>query len=213
MEKYIDMKNCIRDSKIREIADTIKTGGVVVFPTETVYGIGVNGLDSNAIKKLFQIKQRSFNKPISLLVSSKEMIKQVACHISELEYKLIDAFFPGPLTLVLDKTAVVPDILTAGLPTVGIRMPENKIARKLVQFVGSPIATTSANMADYPSQTNLHDLMKISNFQNSVDCWVDAGESKLGIASTVVQVRDGTPYILREGCISMEHIKKVLNQT
>jgi len=116
---------------LEQAAELIKQGKIVVFPTETVYGIGTNGLDENAIKRLYEVKQRPLNKPISLLVSNMEMVNQIAKDITEIEYKIIEKFFPGPLTIILKKKDIVPDIVTAGKDTVGVRMPSGEIARKL----------------------------------------------------------------------------------
>ena len=204
MSKYLNIEKDIEDKKLKEVANIIKDGGIVIFPTETVYGIGVNGLNETAIKKLYEVKQRPINKPISLLVNSIEMIEKVAKDITEIEYDLIKKFLPGPLTIVLKKKDIVPDIVTAGFDTVGIRMPENEIAQKLVEYAGVPISTPSANISGKPSGTNLKEIMK--DFNNKVDYFIDGGVSKIGVASTIVQVINGNPYILRKGKISEEQI-------
>ena len=129
MEQYINMKNNLNYDKLKEPAQIIKKGGIVIFPTETVYGIGTNGLDENAIKKLYEVKQRPLNKPISLLVNNIEMVEKIAKNITELEYKLMERFFPGPLTIILEKRDIIPDILTSNTNTIGIRMPSGEIAK------------------------------------------------------------------------------------
>lgn len=204
MSKYLNLERDLEYIKLKEPAKIIKDGGIVIFPTETVYGIGVNGLDETAIKKLYEVKQRPTNKPISLLVNSIEMIEKVAKDITEIEYDLIKKFLPGPLTIVLKKKDTVPDIVTAGFNTVGIRMPENEIALKLIQYAGVPIATPSANISGRPSGTNLKEIMK--DFNNKVDYFIDGGISKIGVASTIVQIIDSNPHILRKGKISEEQI-------
>lgn len=206
-EKFIDSKNNIDYIKLKGPAEIIKNGGIVVFPTETVYGIGANGLDENAVKRLYNIKQRPINKPISLLVSNMDMVNQVAKDITDLEYKLMEEFFPGPFTIILKKKDIVPDIVTAGQGTVGIRIPAGEIARKLVEYANVPIATPSANISGKPSSTNFDSVMK--DFKGKVDFFIDGGESKLGIASTIVKVIDGVPHILRQGSISKEQIERV----
>ena len=113
MQNYINFKSGNYYIKLKQPAEAIKNGGIVIFPTETVYGIGTNGLDEKAIKKLYEVKQRPLNKPISLLVNSFDMINEVAKDITDLEYTLIKKFFPGPLTIILKKKDIVPDILTA----------------------------------------------------------------------------------------------------
>lgn len=207
MKKYLDLKNKIGYTKIKEAAEIIKKGGIVIFPTETVYGIGANGLDEKAVKKLYDIKQRPLNKPISLLVSDMNMVNEIAQNITELEYKLMENFFPGPLTIVLKKKDIVSDIVTAGQDTVGIRMPSGEIARKLIEYAKVPIATPSANISGKSSGTNLDEIME--DFEGKVDYFIDGGDSKLGIASTIVKVVDGIPYILRQGTITKEQIEEI----
>lgn len=205
---YLDLKNNTDYTKLSEPAQIIKSGGIVIFPTETVYGIGANGLDANAIKNLYDAKQRPLNKPISLLVNSIDMIETVAKDITDLEYAIIRKFLPGPLTIILKKKEIVPDILTADTDTIGIRMPANDIALKLIDYAGVPIATPSANISGKPSGTNLNDIMK--DFDGKVDCFIDDGPSKIGLASTIVKVVDGKVHILRQGSISIDEINSAI---
>ena len=207
MQNYLDFKENIDDDKLKEIAKEIKNGKIVIFPTETVYGIGTNGLDTNAVKKLYLVKKRSFNKPISLLVNNINMIEAVTKNITKLEYALIEKFLPGPLTIILPKKEIVPDIVTANSNTVGIRIPENQIALKLIEYAGIPIATPSANISGKPSGTNIQDIMK--DFDKSIDYFIDDGPSKIGKASTIVKVINGIPHILREGKITKDKINEV----
>ncbi len=207
MTKLLDFKNDIDYSKLKEVANIIKTGGLVIFPTETVYGLGANGLDEKAVEKIYIAKGRNQKNPINLLVSNIEMVKIVAKDISELEYKLMEAFFPGPFTIILNKKNIVPSIVTANQDTVGVRMSNGIIARKLVEAVGSPIATPSANLAGKPSGTNFNDIY--NDFKDKVDYMIDGGDSSIGIESTIVKVIDGIPHILRPGSITLEQIKEV----
>ena len=208
MEQYINMKNNLNYDKLKKPAQIIKNGGIVIFPTETVYGIGTNGLDENAIRKLYEVKQRPLNKPISLLVNNIEMVEKIAKNITEVEYKLMERFFPGPLTIILEKRDIIPDILTSNTNTIGIRMPSGEIAKKLIEFAGVPIATSSSNISGRPSGTNITDIKK--DFEGKVDCFIDNGESELGIPSTVIRIIDNIPHILRQGAISEEEIRKVI---
>lgn len=192
---------------LEQAAELIKQGKIVVFPTETVYGIGTNGLDENAVKKLYEVKQRPLSKPISLLVSNMEMVNLIAKDITEVEYKIMEKFFPGPLTIILKKKEIVPDILTAGQDTVGVRMPRGEIARKLVEGANVPIAAPSANISGEPSGTNLQEIKK--HFEGKVDYFIDGGNSELGLSSTIVQVVDGKPQILRQGSITLEQINQI----
>lgn len=207
MQNYLDFKENIDDDKLKEIAKEIKNGKIAIFPTETVYGIGTNGLDESAVKKLYLVKKRSFNKPISLLVNNINMIEAVTKNITKLEYALIEKFLPGPLTIILPKKEIVPDIVTANSDTVGIRIPENKIALKLIEYAGIPIATPSANISGKPSGTSIQDIMK--DFDKGVDYFIDDGPSKIGKASTIVKVINGIPHILREGKITKDKINEV----
>ena len=207
MQKYLDLKESKDYTKLKEAGEIIKKGGIIVFPTETVYGIGVNALKEDAVKKLYKIKKRPEDKPISLLINSIEMIKQVAKDITTLEYALIKEYFPGPLTIILKKKDIVPNIVTAGSDTVGIRMPANDIALKLIEYAGVPIAAPSANISGNPSGTKLDTIM--NEFKENVDLYIDGGESEIGLASTIVQVIDGMPHILRQGYITKEQIEEV----
>ena len=208
MQNYLDFKGKIDYTKLKEVARTIKQGGVVVFPTETVYGIGANGLSENAVKRIYEVKQRPLNKPISLLVNGTDMINEIAQDITDLEKALIREFFPGPLTIILKKKDIVPNIVTANSNTVGVRMPSNEIALKLIEYAGVPIATPSANISGKPSGTNMEDIMK--DFEGKVDYFIDDGPSKIGISSTIVQVIDGVPHILRQGKITEEQIMNIV---
>ncbi len=207
MERYLDMTHNPSYEKLQEVANIIKNDGIVLFPTETVYGIGANGLSKKAVEKVYKVKGRNIKNPINLLVSDIKMIENVAKDITELEYRLMDAFFPGPLTIILKKKDIVPNIVTAGGDTVGVRMPSGKIALKLVQKAGVPIAAPSANLSGKLSGTNLHDI--IGDFENKVDFIIDGGESKIGLESTIVKVIDGVPHILRPGAITDVQIKDV----
>ena len=207
MKNYLDFKEKIDYTKLKEVARTIRQGGIAVFPTETVYGIGTNGLKENSVKRLYEVKQRPLNKPISLLVNGTDMINEIAQDITDLEKALIREFFPGPLTIILKKKDIVPNIVTANSNMVGVRMPSNEIALKLIEYAGVPIATPSANISGKPSGTNMEDIMK--DFEGKVDYFIDDGPSKIGISSTIVQVIDGVPHILRQGKITEEQIMNI----
>ena len=205
MEKVLDLKNTENYDKLDRIANIIKSGGIVVFPTETVYGIGADCLNEEAIKKLYRVKNRPLDNPISLLVSNVDMIENVVEKVNDVEYKLIKAFFPGPLTLVIKKKKIISDILTANLDNVGIRMPNNEIAIRLIEYLKMPIATTSANISGNPSGTSVEDV--IQEFGEKIDYYIDGGKSKIGEGSTVAQVmEDGSINIIREGSITLEQM-------
>lgn len=207
MEKYLDLKNDDDLTKLKGIAEIIKKGGIGIIPTETVYGIGANGLDEKAVEKIYIAKGRKQDNPINLLVNNIEMVEKVAKNITELEYKLMKAFFPGPFTIVLNKKDVVPNIVTANQDTVGVRMPKNDIALKLIEYAGVPIAAPSANISGKPSGTDVKDIY--NDFNDKVDFMIDAGESNIGIESTIVKVIDNIPHILRPGSITADEIEKI----
>ena len=207
MEKYLDLKNDKDLTKLREIAEIIKKDGIGIIPTETVYGIGANGLDEKAVEKIYLAKGRKQDNPINLLVNNIEMVEKVAKNITELEYKLMTAFFPGPFTIILNKKNIVPNIVTANQDTVGVRMPKNDIALKLIEYAGVPIAAPSANISGKPSGTIFKDIY--NDFKDKVDFMIDGGESNIGIESTIVKVIDNIPHILRPGSITAEEIEKI----
>ncbi len=207
MSNIIKIETDDNTKNLKIAANIIKKGGIVIFPTETVYGIGTNGLDEEAVKKLYEVKDRPLNKPISLLVSNFDMINQVAKDITEMEYKIMKNFFPGPLTIILNKKSCVPDILTANGNTVGIRMPDNEIALKLIELSGVPIATPSANISGRPSGIDIEDIKK--DFEGKVDLFIDSGKSKIGNGSTIVKVEDNEIKILRQGIITKEQIEDI----
>ena len=208
MENYLDLKNATDYSKLKVAGEIIKNGGLVLFPTETVYGLGANGLDENAVKKIYKAKGREQDNPLILHVSNFDMVSKIAKNISDIEYTLMKTFWPGPFTIILDRTEIVPDIVTAGLDTVGVRMPSGIIANKLISYADVPIAAPSANISGRPSGTNISDIFE--ELSDKVDYIVDGGECEVGLESTVVRVVDGIPNILRPGKISPEDIQKAV---
>lgn len=198
------------NEKIKEInkaAKVIKQGGLVLFPTETVYGIGANGFDQEAVKKIFIAKGRAQDNPLILHISSKEMLDKVAVDMNDIEKRLMEAFWPGPFTIILKRSKQVPDVVTAGLETVGIRMPSHPIAKELIEKAGVPIAAPSANLSGRPSGTRLEDIL--GELQDKVDMTIDGGPCEIGLESTVVRVIDGAVHILRPGKVTPEEIQKV----
>lgn len=208
MEKYIYLKNTTDYSKLKVAGEIIKQGGLVLFPTETVYGLGANGLDEDAVKKIYIAKGRKQDNPLILHVSNFDMVSKIAKDISDIEYTLMKTFWPGPFTIILNRTKIVPDIVTAGLDTVGVRMPSGEIARALISYAEVPIAAPSANISGRPSGTNISDIFE--ELSDKVDYIVDGGECEVGLESTVVRVVDGVPTILRPGKISPEDIQKAV---
>ncbi len=202
MYKYLN-----KSSNLSKVGKLIKDGEIVIFPTDTVYAIGTNGLDSKAVKRLYDIKKRDYKNPINLLVSSIEMIETIAENISDLEYKLMEEFFPGPFTIILNKKQIIPDIVTANSNKVGVRIPDNKIALEIINQAMVPIAAPSANISGKPSGTNFNDIKL--DFLKDAYYIIDDGESEIGLESTIVEVIDDTIHILRPGTITSEEISKI----
>ena len=185
----------------------IKKDNLVIFPTETVYGIGANALSTNAVEKIFEVKTRARNNPLIVHLKSVSEIKKYAIIENEIEQKLINAFMPGPITIILHKKECIPEVVTAGLDTVGIRVPENEIAHRFLEIVDVPIAAPSANISSRPSGTKVKDIY--NEFDSKINYIIDGGESKIGLESTVVKVIDNTVVILRPGFITKEMIESL----
>ena len=209
-EKYLDLREItnINDyTKLKDAGNIIKNGGLVLFPTETVYGLGANGLDSEAVKKIYIAKERKSDNPLILHICDIQMLGQIAKNISDVEFNLMNAFWPGPFTIILNKTEDVPLTVSGSLNTVGVRMPSNEIARNLIKFAGVPIAAPSANISGRPSGTNIGDIFE--ELSDKVDYIIDGGDCNIGLESTIVRVIDGVPHILRPGKITAEDIKEI----
>ena len=195
---------------IAKAAKLIREGKVVVFPTETVYGLGANAFDSNAIKKIYKIKNRAQDNPLIVHVNSMEMARSLVTELNEDAQRLASIFWPGPLTLVLPKSISIPDETTAKLDTVAIRWPSDKVALDLISASGVPIAAPSANMSGRPSVTRA--IHAFEELKGKVELILDGGMCKIGIESTVVSLVQSTPVILREGKISKEQIEELLGK-
>ena len=172
-----------------------------------MYGIGADGLNSKAVESIFLAKGRKNDNPLILHVSNLDMVNKIATNINDVEYKLMNKFWPGPLTIVLNKLDVVPNVVTGNLNTVGVRMPSNEIARKLISYSNTPIAAPSANVSGRPSGTNIFDI--IDELGDKVDYIIDGGDTDIGIESTVVRVIDNNINILRPGYITKEDLETI----
>ena len=192
---------------LEKVKEKIESDDLVIFPTETVYGIGANALSSKAVSKIFAVKERARNNPLIVHIKDKSEIEKYAVIENEIEQKLIDTFMPGPFTLILKKKDRIPGVVTAGMDTVGIRIPINKFAHQFLEYVKYPIAAPSANISTRPSGTNLEDI-KVE-FEGLIDLAIDGGKSKIGLESTVVKVIDNVPTILRPGFITKEDIESI----
>ena len=206
MSKIFDWKDSIKKEEIEEVINFLQNDGIVIFPTDTVYGIGCDCFSEKAIKKIFEIKNRNKQKAISVLTDDIEKIYYVA-NINEKEKKIIEKNMPGALTLVVNKKEKVPDILTANLDTIGVRIPNNEIALNILKVYKKPIATTSVNISGDDDGTEVKDF--IEEFKNKVDIIVDGGKCNVAIPSTVVKLENGGNLkVLRQGKLKKEDIKQ-----
>ena len=195
---------------IKLAASKIKAGELVAFPTETVYGLGADGLNATAAAKIFEAKERPSFNPLILHVNSQSQLNEIAEIPNELIHKLIEKFWPGPLTLVLPKKEIVPDIVTAGHKTVAVRMPNNEIALQLIEYSGVPIAAPSANKFTQLSPT---EAIHVKNQLGSrVSLILDGGKCSVGVESTIVAFLENKFVLLRPGGLSIESIEEVVGK-
>jgi len=196
--------------KIRIAADVIKNGGLVAFPTETVYGLGANALDPKAVARIFEAKKRPPDNPIIVHIANKGDLYKLARKVPDSAEKLMVQFWPGPLTLILKRSSLVPDITVVHLDTIAVRMPNNKVALALIRESGTPIAAPSANLAGKPSPTEARHV--INDLAGRIDVVLDAGPTKIGVESTVIDMTTRIPQILRPGGTPYEKLKDVLGE-
>lgn len=197
------------DPQVMALAgEVLRCGGLVAFPTETVYGLGANALDAEAVAKIFAAKERPANDPIIVHILERADLEKVAVDVPEIAYTLADAFWPGPLTLVLKKQPAVPENVTAGSPTVAVRMPAHPVAQSLLRKAGVPIAAPSANRFSRPSPTSAMHVMQDLN--GRVDVILNGGDALIGVESTIVNLTTPVPILLRPGGISLEQLREYL---
>ncbi len=200
------MKTLLTNS-ISIAAKFIKGGEIAAFPTETVYGLGANAYDENAVKKIFKSKGRPADNPLIVHISNKKDINLLANDIPEIAKKIIANFFPGPITVILRKNEIIPDTVTAGLDTIAIRMPSSLIAKKFIKECGVPIAAPSANLSGSPSPTSFMHVLQ--DFNGKIPCILIGPNAKYGLESTVIDCTSKIPAVLRPGVITLEQLKKI----
>lgn len=194
------------ETAIKKAAEILKSGGLVVFPTETVYGLGGNALDSDAAKKIYAAKGRPSDNPLIIHISDPRDAEKY-CFTNETYYRLAEAFMPGPLTVILPKKDIVPLSVTGGLSTVAVRCPSHPIANALISEAGFPIAAPSANLSGKPSPTCAEYV--IEDMNGRVDMIIDGGECDIGLESTIVKIEDNALILLRPGGITCDALSCV----
>ena len=200
--KVFYWKKEIKEKELEEVKKVLKEGGIIAFPTDTVYGLACDCFNKKSIEKLYQIKERPSYKPINVLTNSVEKIYKVTEKINKKELELIGKYMPGDLTLILNKNEKVPSILTAGIDTIGVRIPDNKIALAILKNFKNPLAVTSANKSGKTSGLEVADFIDV--FNNQIDIIIDGGKTKVGVSSTIVRVKEDKLKILRQGNLVIE---------
>ena len=198
------------EDNIQEAADIIKHGGLVAIPTETVYGLAANALDGDSVAKMFVAKGRPMDNPVIVHISDIAEIYKLVSDFPEKAKILAQNFWPGPLTMVLPKSDLIPDEVSAGLDTVGIRMPSHRISKEIIKLSGCPYAAPSANLSGSPSPTTAQHV--INDLNGRLDAIVDGGQSEVGLESTVITLATDIPTVLRPGGITLEQLKKVIGE-
>ncbi|MDR2356695.1 MAG: threonylcarbamoyl-AMP synthase [Oscillospiraceae bacterium] len=189
---------------ISPAAEFIARGGIVAVPTETVYGLCCDGLNREAVLRLFEVKGRPPDKPVSLLIAEKDAMSAVCRDIPDAAFRLAETFWPGPLTMVLTRSRSVPDPVAAGGCTVGVRCPDNAVALRLLRMAATPLAAPSANPSGLGSPRDADAVLRY--FEGKIDCVVDGGRCSIGVESTVVAVERGGVRLLRAGAIALRDI-------
>ncbi len=192
---------------IDEAVKVLERGGIISFPTETYYGLGVNPFDHSAVKRLFQLKKRAQSKPILVLIPHIDMLPLLVATVPELYQPLIEEFWPGPLTLIFPARKTVDPLLTGNTGTIGIRISSNQVVNNILQKWGNPVTATSANISNHAPAQSYNEVM--AYFGNKVDQIIDGGDSPAGLCSTIVTSHQGKLLEIRKGQIPFEMIDKV----
>ena len=195
---------------LKQAGSILRNGGLVAFPTETVYGIGANALAEESVKKVYEAKGRPSDNPLIVHVVKTEDINELVRELPQKAEKLISEFWPGPLTLIFKKASIVSEIVTGGLDTVAIRMPAHPIAKLLIELAGVPVAAPSANLSGKPSPTMEEHV--INDMKGRVDAIVCGGNADVGVESTVLDITSDIPMILRPGGVTKEDLEKVIGK-
>ncbi|WP_373242680.1 L-threonylcarbamoyladenylate synthase [Megamonas funiformis] len=207
METELIKINSIDDEALKRAGQCIKDGGLVAFPTETVYGLGGDGLNEVAAKNIYLAKGRPSDNPLILHINDQKMLGRIVSEVTSMAKKIMTAFCPGPITIILPKSNIVPKAVTGGLDTIAVRMPDNDIARALIKYADTPIAAPSANISGRPSPTTAQAVYK--DLQSRIDMVLDGGACQFGVESTIVDCTEDVPIILRPGAITKEMLEEI----
>jgi len=198
----------IKNDDLSYAVDVLLRGGLVAVPTDTVYGLAANGLDADAVARVYEVKGRPAIKALILLIPDIKAAEMVCAKVPETAKLLAEAFWPGPLTIVLPRSENVPDIVTAGGVTVGVRCPNHPKTLELLRLAGVPVAAPSANISDMPSPKTVEDVL--AYFDGMIECVIDGGKCALGVESTIVDLTTEPYRILRHGALPEKEIARVL---
>jgi len=193
---------------LEEAKDILRAGGLVVFPTDTVYGLAGHAYLPKAVERIYQVKERPMGKAIPLLLAGSEQVQEVASDVPPVAYRFMEAFWPGGLTIILPKSHRVPDVVTAAGATVALRTPDHPFVLALIQALGAPLATTSANVSGHPPATTAREALY--ELGGRIELIIDGGTCFGGVASTVLDLTVSPPRVLREGAVAREMIRRVL---
>ena len=207
METELIKINSIDDEALKRAGQCIKDGGLVAFPTETVYGLGGDGLNEVAAKNIYLAKGRPSDNPLILHINDQKMLSRIVSEVTPMAKMIMTAFCPGPITIILPKSDIVPKAVTGGLDTIAVRMPDNDIARALIKYADTPIAAPSANISGRPSPTTAQAVYK--DLQSRIDMVLDGGACQFGVESTIVDCTEDIPIILRPGAITKEMLEEI----
>lgn len=202
--------NAIAEEILKQAGQVIKEGGLVAFPTETVYGLGGDALNKDSSGKIYAAKGRPSDNPLIVHISKMEDLASIVKEIPEIAYRLAEAFWPGPLTMIFHKSELVPEETTGGLDTVAVRMPSHPVALKFIEYAGGYVAAPSANISGRPSPTKAKYV--IEDMDGRIDMILDGDGIEIGLESTIVDLTGDVPMILRPGYITLEMLEKVLGE-
>ncbi len=208
--EYLSVKDAGSEENLQRAADIICSGGLVAIPTETVYGLGASALIDEAVARIFEVKGRPQDNPLIIHVHGAEALDKWCSEVPDTAYALAEKFWPGPLTMVLKKKPCVPERVTAGMDTVGVRCPDHPATLRIIELAGVPIAAPSANISGKPSPTTAQHVRH--DIDGMVEAIVDGGDCRVGLESTIIDLSVSPPRLLRPGGVSLEQLREVLGE-